>query len=581
MTQLARPAAPSLIERLAIGISVAAAAIAVTVTLVDVVVAQSLLVGTGIALAIVAGRWCGSARSLPREVFRRGRTWNRSNLRQSPIRRLNLTTLITLLGGAALFVRLGPSLVPRTTWTDFSAHGGLVTWIAENRRLPNPSLWPVGMSNYPKGSHITAAVLAELTRLRPLETLWLVALLSIFVQWPLLTFLTRMMFPNDMRAARITRWAGLGTLVVWMLAYQHSAGLVTLDFYFAQTVGQWWALAGVAIAVRGLAGHQPLRRWLPEALVMVVGSMLAYPQGSVSVLGASVLGLVAADLSRRTRLMLLVGGVGAALVGLFVLTQSPYWNRAAFAGLPSNAPLITPRTLGGHLTVAFAGVGLIILFSQSRRHRAVLPVVGAIAAPLLVIGAMFAMRSGIPIRIDFTNYRVLKNVFGLIPYGVLVAGVGIAWTVEWLSSAVPRLRSYVPLAAQVVAGIVLVGLIWSLHRPQNSLRPNYSRDAYLLGLSLPASIRNGDLGVVGPGFGAYTLRWSGIGDLSAPNEAMDIPRSVRYERWPDASVAQNHLLVSGPWRDRFLSRPGVEVVQRRGEAVLLRRRALTAGPLGQ
>jgi hypothetical protein len=198
-------------------------------------------------------------------------------------------------------------------------------------------------------------------------------------------------------------------------------------------------------------------------------------------------------------------------------------------------------------------------------------------APLLVIVAMLAMRRGFPIDIQFTNYRLLKNIFGLVPYATIAAGVGAGLCAQWLGTAAPRVARRLPLIGPAVAAAVFAVVIAGLHRPQNSLRPNYSRDAYLLGLSLPPQVVNGDLGLAGPGFGVYTLRWSGIGPIFEPNLPEDIPRSVRWERWPDPSLPEDYLLVSGPWRDRYLNLPGVMLEQRRGEAVLLRR-APSAAP---
>jgi hypothetical protein len=498
---------------------------------------------------------------------------NHKSTRTSVVSRLTLKSFLTeaamanacmFFASGVLLARFHIALVPKMNGTDFSAHGGLVTWISNNERLPSVSRWPVGMANYPNAAHVVPALAAKLTPLRPLESLWLFSILAIFAQWPLMVLITRL-------CSRTGRWwVGLSCLVFLMLAYSHSAGLLTLDFYYAQAVGQWWAVAGIAFAVRGMAQRIPIGRWAPHAVTLGVGSLLAYPQGSVVILGAAIFAFFA--LRIRGRIKLSIAGIGLAFVALFVVavSRTVYWNKAVFAGLPSNAPQIRVSLLGGVGTIGLAVLGLILLTAWVRKSRYYAPILGAVLAPLIVMGTMLSMRAGFPIRIPFTSYRLLKNVFGLVPFGAVCAAIGLELLATWLLTGFPRQRTWIIRFAPAVVTAVMVGSILSIHRINSSLRPMYSRDAYKLGLSLPHSVTS-DLGLAGTGFGTYTLRWAGIGPMNEPNLPEDIPRSIRWEKWPDTSLSENYLLVSGPWVDRFVTRPGVRVLRRQGGAVLLER----------
>jgi hypothetical protein len=499
---------------------------------------------------------------------------------------------VTQMVCVAVVVRgLGVTLIPRIRSSDFGGHAGLVTWITEHGGLPTSDRWPVAMSNYPPGSHVLPAAFAWITGRSPLEMLWLVAVLGAVSQWPLLVMLTRALSRTH------SWWVGLSVLMFVFGTFRLTVGMISADFFFAQMMGQWMALASVTWTVLALRQRLPVRHWVPGVAICAAGSFVAYPQVSVVAAGAVAVGVAAMPMKRRTRALLFVVPVVGGLIGLLALSRTVYWSSQLLAGSAGATIKPSVRVLGGPVILATAAAGLVLMTVQVRRDRFIAPVIGALLGPFLVIAAMLSLRAGFPVKLAVSDYRVVKNTFAVVPYATVAAAVAGERVWLWLLSGfrgfgfgeVPgptgpgqhgpgqhgpgqhgRRRGKSAGIAVLVASAVVVSLL-VVHPLRSGVRPIYDRQAYELGRTLPERQRQSNLGLAGPWVEVAVMRWAGIGPLVTDARPVEFPRSNQWKRWPDSSVAEDFLLVSGPFVAVYAKRPGVKIVKRRGAAVLLTR----------
>ncbi len=469
--------------------------------------------------------------------------------------------------------RVGFSLVPRSGSSDFGSHGGLVTWIAEQRGLPSPERWNSSLSNYPVGGHLPAGLLSWVTGIAPLESLWIVAMMAIMGLWPLLSLIARLSGRSR------SWWSGALILVFVFAAYRYTVGIITFDFFFAQLMGQWLAVAGVARIVAVIAGpaQSDAARpgWLIWAAWCAAGSVLAYPQGSVVVLGSLAASLCFGPMSRRLRVGLLAAGAMVGIAAVAALSRTVYWNLDLLAGSPGQLVQVNLADVGGPVSLVFAAMGLVALAAAVRTRRCAVPVIGALAGPLLVVVAMLSLRAGFPISVNVSDYRVVKNVYSLIPMAVVCAAVGTESLVNWLLTGLPSLRrrvdgswGWLPTAA---VGCVAVFTLYAVRSPTAAVRQIYDRDLYRLARALPPEQRL-KVGLVAPWVEVNVMRWVGIGPPVRADQPTEFPRTERWRAWPDPAVDTDELLVAGPYAARYRARKGVTVVKEVGSAVLLRRK---------
>ncbi len=382
------------------------------------------------------------------------------------------------------------------------------------------------------------------------------------------------------------------TLIVVVLMFRYTIGIVTFDFFYGQLVGEWLVVAGVAQAVAVLrrGGEKHAVGW-GKVGVLALGSILVYPQVSVVMLGAVGVTLFTTPMRRKTRIALVSSLCVAGAIGVAVLRKTVYWSSTLIAGSPGESARPNVRDIGGPAIAAMALLGVGLMAWRLRRSRELAPVLGGLAGPLLVVGAMLALRAGFPVRLAVSDYRLVKNFYSLTPFAVIavaVAGEAIFSLLRcWLTPAVTpggvgndhrdadlqisprRFRELVGIS--LVTGLASVAMLL-VDYPRVAVRPIYDRDVYVLGRSLPKSVRENDLGVTGTWVAVNVMRWSGVGPLVTNANPVEFPRSVQWEKWPDKTVPTKYLLVSRQLAPRFASRAGVVVDRERGNAVLLRRR---------
>ena len=511
--------------------------------------------------------------------------------------------------------RIGADLVPRAASSDFGSHGGIVTWIAQHQAMPSASRWDSSVASYPSGGHLAAATLTWMSPLRPLEALWAMTLVALLGTWPILCLLAR-------QVAWHRSWVASALVLAFLFgAYRYTVGIVTYDYFFAQLVGQWLALAGVARVVVEMARLRSVSRpgsvsgWgsgVPERhlgtrpLVAVVwvlgflaGAVLSYPQASVLLIGTVGAVILFGPLARRVRYGLMVASVVLASIFLAALSRTVYWSADLLAGFPGEVSGVRLQDVGGPLMVGLAAVGGVMVFLRvflrGRRAPQNLACLGAAAGPLAVVVAMISLRAGFPVRLAVSDYRIAKNVYGLVPLLVVFAAVGAAELAGWVGDQLGALvrgstgsrtqsgpdavmglptRHPTPLApwlATLAAALAAVLSLGSVRAPTAAVRRIYERDLYRLGLTIPASDR-ASVGLVAPWVEVYVLRWAGIGTPVSTEGPAEFPRTERWRTWPDEQVTADRLLVAGPFAQKYRNRPGVVVERELGSAVLLRRR---------
>ena len=543
-------------------------------------------------------------------------------------RRARLALAATQLVVVAVFLaRIGVDLVPRAASSDFGSHGGIVTWIAQHQAMPSASRWSSSVASYPSGGHLAAATLTWVSPLRPLEALWAMTLVALLGTWPILCLLAR-------QVAWHRSWVASAFVLAFLFgAYRYTIGIVTYDYFFAQLVGQWLALAGVARVVVEMARLRSVSRpgsvsgwgsvsrpgsvsgWgsgVPERhlgtrpLVAVVwvlgflaGAVLSYPQASVLLIGTVGAVILFGPLARRVRYGLMVASVVLASIFLAALSRTVYWSADLLAGFPGEVSGVRLQDVGGPLMVGLAAVGGVMVFLRvflrGRRAPQNLACLGAAAGPLAVVVAMISLRAGFPVRLAVSDYRIAKNVYGLVPLLVVFAAVGAAELAGWVGDQLGALvrgstgsrtqsgpdavmglptRHPTPLApwlATLAAALAAVLSLGSVRAPTAAVRRIYERDLYRLGLTIPASDR-ASVGLVAPWVEVYVLRWAGIGTPVSTEAPAEFPRTERWRTWPDGQVTTDRLLVAGPFAQKYRNRPGVVVEHELGSAVLLRRR---------
>jgi hypothetical protein len=225
--------------------------------------------------------------------------------------------------------------------------------------------------------------------------------------------------------------------------------------------------------------------------------------------------------------------------------------------------------------------------SLSRSHSSSLSIafVGAVVGPAAVVGAMISLRAGFPVRVDVSDYRVAKNVYGLAPLGAVCAAIATSTCVGWILDHLPgELRRAVNQSATdrpdrhtrsnwlmpIGAGIAACLALGAVRAPGVAVRRIYDPDLYHLGLSLPPAQRV-SVGLVAPWVEVNIMRWAGIGKPIRPDQPVEFPRTEQWRKWPDAAVETDYLLVSGPLAQRYKARPGVVVERQLGSAMLLHR----------
>lgn len=470
---------------------------------------------------------------------------------------------------------------PHAFGVDQAHHGALVTAISDSGSLSSQDPRLGSMSGYPPGAHLVSAAAARIVGITPLAAMWFVAMATVAMQLLTVVWLGR-------RCSRQGSWfAGLAAGLLWVAGWRMSLSMVTVAFWFAQSVSVTLTLGGVAAAC--LATENGAKwRWLIAALVCGVASQLTYPQ-STPIIPLAMLGAVSAlappirqlprfllSMSKR-RAGVAAGAVLLVGVQLAVVRRLPYFSLAAFSG--NGEGIVTPVTVsafGGAMAVAAMAWGVFELFvlawNRSSPARAVLS--AALGPVGLVLVLLLIRWSGTPV----TQYRIAKNWFSLFPFLAIAGGVACGIAVESFRDTAHRLRPvrrdtrWKKLVAGSVICVLYVSVFLANPRMRSTDQPLISRDMYVLGRSVAQGYPVEEIGIAGDALGPYTAWWTSLrrlppGDLTSQL----IPRASRYDQWPTGDAPERFLLVDESLASDYEHRPGVKVIARRGGAVFLQR----------
>ncbi len=466
---------------------------------------------------------------------------------------------------------------PHAFGVDQAHNGALVTAIRDSGSLStgDPRLGP--MSGYPPGAHLLSAAASRVLHLDPLSAMWLVAMVTVAMQFLSVVWLTA-------KVTRHTWTAGLAAGALWLVGWRMGLGMVTVAFWFAQSVSVTLSLGGVCAAC--LAVQQGVRfRWLAAAAVSAAASQLTYPQstpivplatlGAFSIAFPSLRRIYKILTARRRNIAFAAACVVAIGLQTAFIGRLPYFSIAAFSG--NGEGIVTPITVaafGGPIAVTWIAWGVAEVCALAwRRNAAARAVLGAGLGPLGFALLLLALRwSGTPV----TQYRLLKNWFSLFPYLTVAGGVAVAVacdvTRRWASGtdlgANPGQRSYRGAVAFVATLSVM--FFASGLRMRSTDLPLISRNMYILGRSVSTRYPVEEIGLAGDALGPYTAWWTSIRRLP-PGTLTDqlIPRASRYDQWPLGAAADRYLLVDESVAKDYAARPGVRVIARRGGALFL------------
>ena len=473
---------------------------------------------------------------------------------------------------------------PTVYGIDGAHHAAIIRWIIDHGRIPRGYKADLGtISGYPPGAHTLPSVLSITTGLAPITSLWIVSIAAVFLQWPLVALIA------NAAARRRNYGATLVPPIVMMLAWRFTIGLITWDSFFAQAVGLYLCVAGVAVVARSFNSNVATRRWLPTAGLLGFASLIVYPQQSAIVPAAVVAGLLTrrhAAVPARLRFAFVTATVAlSALFAYGYLRSQGYLVRSAVLGNgEGSVTLPTSNTLGGWLTIALVLVGVLVLVCESaRRHASSAALLAAGASPAILGLGLWAAQRGYFVHFHVTTYRIAKNVYSAVPFAAAAVGVAVSWAFE--RARLPRIRSF---------GIACVIAMSVASRPKSlgsTSSPLADRDAYELTRWAAFHLRPTDVGLVGPSLEPYTLWFSALGrpvdKLRGPESSSAVTyylagadeilvssnrRSMRWVDWPNDKTHETYIVVMGTSLvDDYLARPNVELIRRNGSAAVLKR----------
>ena len=452
---------------------------------------------------------------------------------------------------------------------DPARHVSMTAWIVEHQRLVQgvePQLG--GLSNYPPGGHVLAAVLSWSTGTTPLAATWIVVVASVAVAISLVAALAGEVTPGR------TALPGLVAVCLYLVAWRFTVGMITYEFFFSQAVGIALSLSGVLVVVAGLKAQVSWWRWAPAAAATAIASFVTYPQQALVVPAALAVGTW--SWWRRDKNGFGVRAIGVALgvlalavaVGVVILRRSGYLSSGAFFGVGEGAvTTLSVGRVGGLVPVVLVAWGIVACVRLTMTKVPVASVVlVALAVPVALASGLWLLQHGVLFHAPVTQYRIAKNVFTAIPLAAVVAGIGVG-------SLVPPLT----LRSRVVAlgaAFVTVLVPWQPRMMGTTRQAIVSADGYALARWAAARYNTTDIGLAGPELEPFTLWIAGLRrplDSDAVMEEL-VPRAKRWADWPTGNTTEHYLLVSGNRLvARYAHRPGVTLVRRHGSAALFKR----------
>ncbi len=485
-----------------------------------------------------------------------------SHRRSSPVG-LGTGHVVTLAGVGAFLVGLGPRLVgwpdflPVARSVDAAHHGAMVDWIARNGRLPSkiePELRQ--FSEYFLLPHRLVALVSDLFGVAPMRALGVSGLLALGV-----VLVSMASLAGRYVGAALGRSEGhaAGFLVfpcAFMLSH-FTIGALAESYFFGQMV----ALAfGVSACVGIATNARPL-------LIVLSGaaSIAAYPLQGPLVPGVLVVLFVLTRDRRHLTTLLGVLGLG----GLAFAAQYPYLGASRAMSTEEGSILPLSRATGGG--VLFAALVVAGLFSVIRnmawqRMRTTDVVGGVILSGFFLTTLQYVAFRFAASQEIVSNYSASKIVFMIAPFAICLAAIGAAFV---MSTVLNR-------PALVLCGALLSSAAIVLAAPsvEVATRGPMDHDAYLLARWMrdrDELINAGDVGVVGDQLTQYFIRWTALGQPIDAIQYFDGDKGHPWRAWPRGSTT-TYVIVAGKSRvAAYAARPGVHIVARRGDAVLLER----------
>ena len=501
--------------------------------------------------------------------------FRRSDSTESHPLRLSLGDGLVLVAVAGALIGVWSRGLQRTLTSpvvygvDPARHVSMTAWIVEHQRLVQgvePQLG--GLSNYPPGGHVLAAMLSWSTGATPLAATWIVVVASVAVAMLLVAVLAGEVAP------RCNAVPGLVAGCLYLVAWRFTIGMATYEFFFSQAVGIALSLGGVLVVVVGLKSRVSWWRWVPAAAVTAIASFVTYPQQALVVPAGLAVGMW--YYWRRDRVGFSVRAVGVAVgvlllagaAGVVILRRSGYLNGGALFGVGEGAvTTLSVGRVGGWVPFVLVAWGMVtcVRLIMERVPEASVVLV-ALLVPVGLASGLWLLQHGVLFRAPVTQYRIAKNVFTAVPLAAVVAGIGVG---SMLRPAMWRSR-----VVALGAAFVMVIVPWQPRMMGTTRQPIVSADGYALARWAASRYNTTDIGLAGPELEPFTLWIAGLRrplDTDAVMEEL-VPRAKRWADWPIGDTKEKYLLVSGNRLvRRYAHRSGVKMVRRQGDAALFKR----------
>jgi TM2 domain-containing membrane protein YozV len=484
----------------------------------------------------------------------------------------DVIALGAVLGAGALFLFVtlrGSLFAPMTFSVDAAHHGATVEWMRSHQIIPGGTIDTLaGQAGYPAGSYTLASLLSWVAHIAPLRAMWLLAVAIVVATWMICASLVEAVIGSSARAFVLV------PVVLSLAAWRFTLGMITRDFFFAQLVGIWIALSGVAAITWWSVRHVSTGALVAVAVLTMAGCLFTYPQTAPIPLAALILELLRGRMSKRS-LVGVAALITVGVVGAVAFARLLGIDRTVISGVGEGerAP-ITIATAGGWLAVWLLIIGTLDLVIGQRRQPGSRAIVGGLAAPALVAAGLAALRLPIFGNLPVTGYRIEKNLYTLAPFAVVIASIAIVHALTELSGVLrpPFARLGTSTVFAAGSAVVAIGSFLASTPRTLSSRPVISQDEYQAMSWARRHAEPTDIGMSFSDLGAYHLWWLKSGRPAADvNAAMGAPlRMTRWDDWP-AIEPERYLVTSGWLAGEFRKVPGVTVRFSSGDAVVLER----------